>query len=240
MKNLQIANQFDIEDMKNSMKELLPNLNMPFNETSTEGSFYRSNLNAGFFLSFFISCSIIFTVILCAINMPDVVLSRQIAMALVYCLASVIACGIVTALLCGIVSTIQNHRITKKNRILIEDLLNTATTLEEISQIIDIVTGRFVSYKHTGHPLKYDIFSLREMQQHIRAYLAIASGPALNTKCQKRSDSYCGVIFDIKSPDHTVKTIEIVAKIVRSTDAIETSLVFTNWDSPTLVKKYKK
>ncbi len=240
MKNLQIVNQFDIEDMKNSMQELLPNLNMPFNETSTEGSFYKSNLNTGFFLTFFISCSVILTIVLCAINMPDVALSRQIAMALVHCLASVIACGIVTALLCGIVRTIQNHRITKKNRILIEDLLNTATTLEEISQIIDIATGRFDSYKRTGYHFKHDVFSLREMQQRIRAYLAIASCPVLNIKCEKRGDSYCNVIFDLKNPDCTVKTIEIVAKIVRSTDAIETSLVFTNWDSPTLVKKYKK
>ena len=231
MNNLQIINQFDIEDMKNSIKELLPNLNMPFNETSTEGSFNKSNLNTGFFLDFFLGCSVILTIVLCAINMPDVDLSRQVAMA--------IACGIVTTLLCGIVSTIQKHRITKKNRILIEDLLNTATTLEEISQIIDIAAERFDLYKRTSYHFKHDVFSLREMQQRIRPYLAIASCPVLNIKCEKRGDSYCDVIFDLKNPDCTVKTIEIVAKIVRSTDAVETSLVFTNWDSPALVKKYE-
>lgn len=232
-KELKIINNFDIEDIKKNVKEVLPGIPMFSDEQRNK----LSIIDTAVVIAEAIICIAltIFSAVSVSSDNPNrVVMSIMTAnflgtpvtditalstFVVIFCF-SVLAAVVLFVIYQSIILKIASKQMCKK---FTEEVEN-ATTLEAVLGVIEDV----------GNCANYQDMTLYRIKRHINDYLTILNNKVLSVHLTEDSE----LQFDIQSKDDLVERLFISVEPKEKVDIAECTLSFENWNEPVYTREY--
>lgn len=239
IKNLQIVNRFDMEDMKREISILLSNIWM---DADLNGDTKKKRK---FFPVITILCDIAITYILWHLLGMQQLFHAENAghvggrINLIMIVSVIVFLFIFFAILgvdifiCDQYKLSKKKQVTKANADYLDARVQEAETLVDIRNIIILIEKVFTGYIDND-PITSGINDLRSLSCNIEKYLEIEGRNILNTYLDKDR-----LTIDVEMEDGSVEPYSYYICIVKSTAIDNPFFEFSNWDKPALVLKYK-
>ena len=138
----------------------------------------------------------------------------------------------VCILFCSVWTLLYEKRFSNALRRTLEVDLEKAHTLNEVLAVTRTLQRSFISYKDNTK-LEHDVFDLSMLNERLENYLTLVNNTVLHTDCIGNT-----LHFDVKDEENVVNKKEIRVNLVEKVGATGYTLLFENWETPTLVCKY--
>lgn len=229
MNNLNIINNFDINDIKKNIAEILPYISLK-NDEENQKQVERMER-----IVVIISCilSVIAFLFLLLFCKKD----NLFHWVLLIPISFVLGWMIPAFLLFSIIIPAIDKNTTKKNREMLEEKAEKITSLRDAVEVISALNKVFDKYTIKRGTPKHDVYDLSQLCRYIQTYLAVTDKNILKIHFTNNNE----LLLDIENPDtHIVEKREFFITTAKNTSIQNPELIFTNWEQPKLIQRYEK